>query len=114
MRFIKYRYVKRNVFFRSVCVLLMITISALIIDAKLRPAIIDFAFLEAKSAAETTVAEAVEKILSDDETDYSRIVTVNYSDENRITGITTDIVKMNLFKSEIAEAVDKALKRMTQ
>lgn len=111
MRFIKYRYVKRNVFFRSVCVLLMITIFALIIDAKLRPAIIDFAFLEAKSAAETTVAEAVEKILSDDETDYSRIVTVNYSDENRITGITTDIVKMNLFKSEITEAVDKAFEK---
>lgn len=97
--------------FKTVCVLLVITISVLIIDAKLRPAIIDFAFLEARSAAETTVAEAVEKILSDDETDYSRIVTVNYSDENRITGITTDIVKMNLFKSEIAEAVDKAFEK---
>lgn len=111
MRFGKYRYGRSNVLFKTVCVLLVITISALIIDAKLRPAIIDFAFLEARSAAETTVAEAVEKILSDDETDYSRIVTVNYSDENRITGITTDIVKMNLFKSEIAEAVDKAFEK---
>lgn len=111
MRFVKYRYGRRNVLFKTVCVLLVITISALIIDAKLRPAIIDFAFLEARSAAETTVAEAVGKILSDDETDYSRIVTVNYSDENRITGITTDIVKMNLFKSEIAEAVDKAFEK---
>ncbi len=108
MRFGRYRYQRKTILFKAVCVLLVIVISVLLIDAKLRPAIIDLAFLEAKSAAETIVAKAVERTLSKNEIDYSEIVSVNYSDDSKITGITTDIVKMNLFKSEIARTVDKA------
>lgn len=108
MRFRKYRYGKNSVIFRVICVLIVLIIAVLLLDAKLRPAIIDFAFLEAKSAAETTVAKAVEKTISKNEIGYSDIVSVNYSADNKITGITTDIVRMNLFKSEISKAVDKA------
>lgn len=83
-------------------------ISFLLTDAKLRPAIYELAAVEAKSAADRKINAAVEKTLLKSNLDYSDIVTVDYSADNQITGITTDIVKMNLFKSEIAKAVDKA------
>lgn len=86
-------------------------ISVLLLDAKLRPAVYDIAAIEAKSVAEKKVSLAVEKTLLNSGLDYSDIVTVNYSADNQITGITTDIVKMNLFKSEIAKAVDKAFEK---
>ena len=105
---------RRNIFhnsgllFKLFCVILILAASFLLLDAKLRPAIYDIAAVEAKSVAEKKVNTAVEKILLNSKIDYSDIVAVNYSADNQITGITTDIVKMNLFKSEIAKAVDKA------
>ena len=94
--------------FRLICIILIFGVAFLLTDAKLRPAVYDIAAIEAKSVAEKKVNAAVEKTLLRNGLDYSDIVTVNYSADNQITGITTDIVKMNLFKSEIAKAVDKA------
>lgn len=108
MRFRRYYARGRSAFYGVICFLIISVISFLLADAKLRPAVYDIAAVEAKSAAEVKVNSAVEKALMKSGLDYSDIVTVNYSADNRITGITTDIVKMNLFKSEIAKAVDKA------
>lgn len=83
-------------------------ISVLLLDAKLRPAIYDLAALEAYALSSRTVNSAVEKILSENAPAYSEIVDINYSDINTITGITTDIVKMNLFKSQVTRAIDNA------
>lgn len=83
----------------------------LLLDAKLRPAIYDLAALEAGAISSKTVNEAVEKILTENAPDYSEIVNINYAGNNVITGITTDIVKMNLFKSKVSKAVDDAFNR---
>ena len=83
-------------------------ISVVRIDARLRPAIYDLAALEAYALSSRTVNSAVEKILSENTPSYSEIVDINYSDINTITGITTDIVKMNLFKSQVTKAIDSA------
>lgn len=109
MRNGRYMFRRTNgIIFKVMCVLIIFTVAFLLADAKLRPAIYDIATVEAKSVAESKVNGAVEKILMKSSVDYSDIVTVNYSADYKITGITTDIVKMNLFKSEIAKAVDKA------
>lgn len=108
MRFRRYGYRRNSLVFRIICFILITAISFFLLDAKLRPAVYELAAIEAKSAAELTVSKAVEKALTENDISYYDIVSVNYSDDNRITGITTDIVKMNLFKSEISKAVDKA------
>lgn len=83
-------------------------ISVLLLDARLRPAIYDLAALEAYALSSKTVNSAVEKALSENAPAYSELVDINYSDNRVITGITTDIVKMNLFKSQVTKAIDDA------
>lgn len=100
-------YGKRNTWvFKTVCVLIIFLISVLLLDAKLRPALYDLAALEAYAVSSKTVNSAVEKILSEKAPAYSEIVSINYSENNTVTGITTDIVKLNLFKSQVTNAID--------
>ncbi len=109
MRYGRYGFRRFNgITIKLICVFLIISVAFLLTDAKLRPAVYDIAAVEAKSVAEKKVNTAVEKAICGSKINYSDIVTVNYSSDNQITGITTDIVKMNLFKSEISKAVDKA------
>ena len=81
-------------------------ISVLLLDAKLRPALYDIAALEAYAVSSKTVNSAVEKILSENTPSYSEIVSIHYNENNTVTGITTDIVKLNLFKSQVTNAID--------
>ncbi len=87
--------------------MLIFLISVLLIDAKIRPAVYELAVIEAYSISSERVNKAVEKILSENAPSYSDIVTVNYGSNNNITGITTDIVRMNIFKSQVTNAIDK-------
>ncbi len=102
-------YRKRGtVIFKSVCISLLLLILVLLLDAKLRPAVYELAALEAYAVSSKTVNAAVEKTLSEKAPSYSEIVNINYDSGNAITGITTDIVKMNLFKSQVTKAIDAA------
>ena len=101
-------YPRRNVWiFKSVCVLMILLISFLLLDAKLRPDLYDLAALEAYAISSKTVNSAVEKILSENAPAYSEIVSINYAEDNTVTGITTDIMKLNLFKSRVTNAIDE-------
>ena len=101
-------YPRRNGWiFKSVCGLMILLISFLLLDAKLRPDLYDLAALEAYAISSKTVNSAVEKILSENAPAYSEIVSINYAEDNTVTGITTDIVKLNLFKSRVTNAIDE-------
>lgn len=93
--------------FRIICAVIIFLISVLLLDAKLRPALYDLAALEAYAISSKTVNSAVEKVLSENAPAYSEIVNINYSENNTVTGITTDIVKLNLFKSRVTNAIDE-------
>lgn len=112
----KYSYRnRRNVLiFRLVCIVIIIAVLSLLLDAKLRPSIIELAALEAQAVAESKINSAVEKYLSKHGINYSDIVSVNYSSDNAVTGITTDIVKLNLFKAEITAAIEKEFERIPE
>lgn len=97
-----------NMLFRAVCIILALLIGILLTDAKLRPAIYDLAALEAHAAAARTVNTAVEGILAKSGVSYADIVSISRNESGDITGITTDIVKLNLFKSRVTNAVDNA------
>lgn len=100
-------YTRRNTWiFKSVCVLMIFLISILLLDARLRPELYDLAAVEAYAISSKTINSAVEKILSENTPEYSEIVSINYAKNNAVTGITTDIVKLNLFKSRVTNAID--------
>lgn len=106
---VKYGYYYRRrkaVIFRIVCIILAFLIGVLLTDAKLRPAIYDLAAVEAKAVAAKTIHTAVEKVLAKSSVSYADIVSISRNDSGSITGITTDIVKLNLFKSQVTNAVD--------
>lgn len=106
LRYRRFYRKKGVIIFRTVCLIIIFFIAFLLLDAKLRPAIYDLAVLEAEALSSKTVNEAVERILTENVLSYSEIVNINYSENNVITGITTDIVKMNLFKSQVSKAID--------
>lgn len=97
---------RKTVIFRIVCIFLAILTSVLLADAKLRPAIYELAAIEAKSVAVKTIHTAVERVLAKSSVSYADIVSISRNNSGSITGITTDIVKLNLFKSQITNAVD--------
>jgi len=99
---------RKTVIFRIVCIFLAILISVLLTDAKLRPAVYDLAAVEAKAVAVKTIHTAVERVLAKSSVSYADIVSISRNNSGSITGITTDIVKLNLFKSQITNAVDDA------
>ena len=107
--YVRYRryYGRKNIMiFKIVCIVIALLIGILLTDAKIRPAVYDLAALEAYSISSERVNCAVEKILLQKAPAYTELVSINYSDTNAITGITTDIVKMNLFKSQVTKAID--------
>ncbi len=105
-------YSRRNPWlFKSVCILLIFLTAVLLLDARLRPALYDLAALEAYAVSSKTINSAVEKILSENAPAYSEIVNINYTENNTVTGITTDIVKLNLFKSRVTNAIDSEFNR---
>ena len=107
MRRRRFGYRRNPWFFKVVCIFIVLLISVLLLDAKLRPALYDLAALEAYAISSKTVNSAVEKILSENTPAYSEIVNINYTENNAVTGITTDIVKLNLFKSRVTNAIDR-------
>lgn len=99
---------KNRIIFRAVCLLISVLIGVLLADAKLRPAIFELAAAEARSEAARRINSAVEGILMKEGMAYGDIVAVSRGESGAVTGITTDIVKMNLFKSKVTNAVERS------
>ena len=104
-------YRRRNpLIFRIICFLIIFLIAFLLADAKLRPSVYALAATEAQRVATEKINTAVEEKISENTLDYRDIVSVSYADNNNVTGITTDVVKLNLFKAGITRAVDEAFR----
>ena len=110
---VKYRrYYRRSpAAYIIICTVVAFLISVLLLDAKLRPAVYELAAVEACSVSSETVNSAVEKLLSRTAPAYSELISINYNSNGEITGISTDIVKMNLFKSRVANAVNSEFEK---
>ena len=96
--------------FRTVCAVIIFLISFLLLDAKIRPSVYELAAVEAQRVATQKINSAVEEKLLQNTLSYKDIVSISYADNNSVTGITTDVVKLNLFKSGITRAVDEAFR----
>ncbi len=106
VRYRRYYGRKNKTIFKIICIIIALLIGILLTDAKIRPAVYDLAVVEAYAVSAQRVNRAVEKTLLQKAPAYSELVSINYSENNTITSITTDIVKMNLFKSQVTNAID--------
>lgn len=108
MRYRRIYYRRNTVIFRAACVAIALLIAVLLADARLRPAVAELAALEAHRLATERINSAVVGVLSQGAPEYSELVRVSYSSDNSITGVSTDAVKLNLFKARVTEAIDAA------
>ncbi len=108
MRYRRLYYGRKTVIFRAVCLALVLLIAVLLADAQLRPAVTELAALEAHRLATERINAAVVSVLSQGAPEYSELVKVSYGADNSITGVSTDAVKLNLFKARVTEAIDAA------
>lgn len=108
----KYRKFRRRSYtsYKAICIIILFLISILLTDAKLRPAIYELAALEAYAEASRTINSSAEKAIMRNKNLYSDIISISKNENGNITGISTDIVKMNLFKSQVTNEVDKSFK----
>lgn len=106
VRYRRYYGRKNRIIFKVTCIIIALLIGILLTDAKIRPAVYELAVVEACAISTQRVNSAVEKILLQNAPAYSELVSIGYSESNTVTNITTDIVKMNLFKSQVTNAID--------
>ncbi len=108
MKHRSYRFRRFSLIIKLISALVAVAVAAIATDLKLRPAIIDLALVEANSIASSTLHTAVEKIIIENAPDYSELVEIIYNENGVITAVTGNTVKMNLFKTQITNAVDSA------
>ncbi len=99
---------KRLIFF-LLCAVIASLSFLLVLDAKLRPAVYDLAQIEAQSIAVDVMNSAVEEEITNENIRYSDIIEIKYNADGMITSLTSDIIKMNLLKTNIVQAANKAI-----
>lgn len=114
VRYRRYYGRKNRILFKIICIIIFLLIGILLTDAKIRPAVYELAVVEAYAVSSQRVNCAVEKILLQKAPSYSELVSIGYSENNTVTSITTDIVKMNLFKSQVTNAIDSEFNSMSK
>lgn len=100
---------QKRMIFLVLSILVSSLIFLLVLDAKLRPAVYDLAQIEAQSIAVDVMNNAVENEITSENIRYSDIIDIKYNDDGIITSLTSDIIKMNLLKTNIVQAANKAI-----
>ncbi len=100
---------QKRMIFLLLSILILSLIFLLVLDAKLRPAVYDLAQIEAQSIAVEVMNSAIENEITSENIRYSDIIEIKYNDDGIITSLTSDIIKMNLLKTNIVQAANKAI-----
>lgn len=101
----------RKIIFSSVCFALVISIFSLLLDAKIQPAVRKLAAFEARNIATKKINLAAEEVISSSLDKCKDIISLSYADDNQVTGISADIIKLNLLKSRVTLAIEDAFRK---
>lgn len=82
---------------------------ALMSDIRLRPIVRSMAENQAKNLALTTIDSAVTDVLSHDNTDYDKLVSINLGSDGEINSIQSNTVEINRLKSTLSTAIANAI-----
>lgn len=96
----------------GLCVVL--ALSLLVIDLKLRPQIREWAESRARYLATQVINEAISEELEENAADYADIVRFEKDEGGQILAVQTDIVKINNMKSRIVTRISQKLREATE
>ena len=92
-----------------VALILVLAVSAILIDSQLRPIIQKAAAYHANLAAVNYINEAVSDTLAMEDISYEDIVTVDKNEENAVTALHTNTAIVNRIKTRANDSIRKAL-----
>lgn len=91
-----------------VCLMLVLGV-ILRLDYKLRPAILEIALSE----LETVVNDAIDQVCVQDAADgeiaYSKLIELQYDQNGKLQGLTTDMATLNVLRADMTRAIGQAL-----
>ncbi len=103
------RYISKNkkhtLLYRGVCVLIVVLIITVLIDARVRPIIKTAAGNVVKNKISIMINNTVNDYMSSEDVLYSELVTLTKSDSGDIKAITLNSANTNRFKAEISERI---------
>lgn len=95
------------------CVILLAT-SVILLDLKLRPAIVEIAGAE----LEAIISDEVNRVCAEDALDgevaYSDLITFQYDEEGTLIGLTTNMAELNALKATITSGIGNRLENLGQ
>lgn len=106
------RFKRKKDFYKAIVISLVIVISLIVLDARMRPLIRTMAASQAKVLSVQAINEAVSEVLMAQNATYENLVTVHKDNDGRVNSVTADVLKLNLLKARISTAVAEKISKI--
>jgi sporulation protein YunB len=113
MAFKMYKKSKKKLFFKLLCIGLIIAVSGLLLDAMLRPYASRYAKSRAIDKCVTTVNEAIVDVLTASGYTYDEICYIERTKDGVVTTVRTDVMVVNRIKSLLALEITNRVKSIS-
>lgn len=96
-----------------VCLVLVAGIM-LRLDCKLRPAILEIALSDLEMVVNNTIDQVCIQDAADGEITYSKLVQLQYDQNGKLQGLTTDMATLNVLRADMTRAIGQALGKVEE
>lgn len=96
-----------------VCLVLVAGIM-LRLDCKLRPAILEIALSDLETVVNNTIDQVCIQDAVDGEITYSKLVQLQYDQNGKLQGLTTDMATLNVLRADMTRAIGQALGKVEE
>lgn len=96
-----------------VCLVLVAGI-VLRLDCKLRPAILEIALSDLETVVNNTIDQVCIQDAADGEITYSKLVQLQYDQNGKLQGLTTDMAALNVLRADMTRAIGQALGKVEE
>lgn len=96
-----------------VCLVLVVGV-ILRLDYKLRPAILEIALSDLETVVNNTIDQVCIQDAADGEITYSKLVQLQYDQNGRLQGLTTDMATLNVLRADMTRAIGQALGKVEE
>lgn len=91
-----------------VCLVLVLGV-ILRLDYKLRPAILEIALSELETVVNDAIDQVCVQDAADGEITYSKLIELQYDQNGKLQGLTTDMATLNVLRADMTRAIGQAL-----
>lgn len=82
------------------------------LDAKLRPVIVELATAELETVINDAIDEVCVQDAADGEITYSNLIQLQYDQEGKLLGLTTDMAALNVLRADMTRNIGEKLREM--